>query len=325
MRPNLLLRNLRPAHAAAGVLVLIVPGSAVALAATTQPQSPGAIKFTLQKRQLAYGDELQVSGSAPTSDGGHAAQLQFAEGGNTGWRPLASSTIHTDGTFRIIVALRKSGAVRVVDPAPATPRTNTSGGTTASPGNAQATGASAPTQVSVTPRLSVQAKAITELGSQPAHVRGNLLPAIRGRRVVVLGRSGGVWHRLTTARTQAGGRFDLQVTTGTTGERLRVRFAGDSLNTPTSAYAGRLSVLHQSMASWYNDAGNTACGFHAQYGVANRTLPCGTKVSFYYGGRSVTAVVDDRGPFVGGRDWDLNQNTAAALGFNGVDTVWTSL
>ena len=25
----------------------------------------------------------------------------------------------------------------------------------------------------------------------------------------------------------------------------------------------------------------------------------------------VTAVVDDRGPFVGGRDWDLNQNTAA--------------
>ena len=33
------------------------------------------------------------------------------------------------------------------------------------------------------------------------------------------------------------------------------------------------------MASWYyDDAGATACGFHAHYGVANRTLPCGTKV-----------------------------------------------
>ena len=33
------------------------------------------------------------------------------------------------------------------------------------------------------------------------------------------------------------------------------------------------------------------------------------------GGRTVTAVVDDRGPYVAGREWDLNQNTAAALGF----------
>ena len=60
-------------------------------------------------------------------------------------------------------------------------------------------------------------------------------------------------------------------------------------------------------------------------GVANRTLPCGTHVTFVYGGHQVTAVVDDRGPFVDGRDWDLNQNTAAALGFGGVDTVWSSI
>jgi rare lipoprotein A (peptidoglycan hydrolase) len=60
-------------------------------------------------------------------------------------------------------------------------------------------------------------------------------------------------------------------------------------------------------------------------GVANKTLPCGTHVTFSYNGRTVTAVVDDRGPFVDGRDWDLNQNTAAALGFGGVDTVWSSV
>ena len=45
---------------------------------------------------------------------------------------------------------------------------------------------------------------------------------------------------------------------------------------------------------------------------------------FRYGGRSVTATVDDRGPFVAGRTWDLNQNVAAALGFGGVGTVWAT-
>jgi rare lipoprotein A (peptidoglycan hydrolase) len=42
------------------------------------------------------------------------------------------------------------------------------------------------------------------------------------------------------------------------------------------------------------------------------------------GGRSVVATVDDRGPFVPGRDYDLNQNTAAALGMYGVETVLAS-
>jgi rare lipoprotein A (peptidoglycan hydrolase) len=103
-----------------------------------------------------------------------------------------------------------------------------------------------------------------------------------------------------------------------------VRFAGDRFNAASTQGAGQLTVYGESVASWYDDAGSTACGFHAGLGVANRTLPCGTRVRFRYGGRSVTAVVDDRGPYVGGRDWDLNQNTAAALGFAGVGTVWTT-
>ena len=57
---------------------------------------------------------------------------------------------------------------------------------------------------------------------------------------------------------------------------------------------------------------------------AHPWLPFGTKVMFRYRARTVTAVVDDRGPFVSGRDWDLNQNTAAALGFGGVGTVWVT-
>jgi rare lipoprotein A len=78
------------------------------------------------------------------------------------------------------------------------------------------------------------------------------------------------------------------------------------------------------VASWYYDQGDTACGFHAEYGVANKTLPCGTKVTIRYGDRSVVATVDDRGPFVYGRTFDLDQNTASALGMWGVATVYCS-
>lgn len=80
--------------------------------------------------------------------------------------------------------------------------------------------------------------------------------------------------------------------------------------------------MSYAVASWYDDSvGQTACGYHAGNGVANKFLACGTHVMFSYHGRTTEATVDDRGPYIGGRDWDLNQNTAAALGFNGVDTV----
>jgi rare lipoprotein A (peptidoglycan hydrolase) len=80
-------------------------------------------------------------------------------------------------------------------------------------------------------------------------------------------------------------------------------------------------ALSYAVASWYEDAGNTASGYHAYYGVANKTVAFGTHVLFVYHGRSVEATVDDRGPYIAGRTWDLNQNTASALGFGGVDTV----
>jgi len=79
--------------------------------------------------------------------------------------------------------------------------------------------------------------------------------------------------------------------------------------------------MHYAVASWYQDAGQTASGWHAWYGVANRYLRFGTRVLFRYRGRTVIAVVDDRGPYVYGRTWDLNQNTAGALGMWSVATV----
>lgn len=55
--------------------------------------------------------------------------------------------------------------------------------------------------------------------------------------------------------------------------------------------------------------------------VAHRSLPFGTRVELSYKGRTCVAVVRDRGPFSGGRTFDLGPGTARALGFSGVGTV----
>lgn len=53
-------------------------------------------------------------------------------------------------------------------------------------------------------------------------------------------------------------------------------------------------------------------------GIAHKTLPLGTQVQIMYGGVVVNATVCDRGPFVAGRDIDLQPAVAGALGFDGV-------
>ncbi len=67
--------------------------------------------------------------------------------------------------------------------------------------------------------------------------------------------------------------------------------------------------------SWYGPGfygSGTACGqkyTRELLGVAHRTLPCGTLVSFRNpaNGRTVTVPVIDRGPYVAGRTWDLSR------------------
>jgi rare lipoprotein A (peptidoglycan hydrolase) len=81
------------------------------------------------------------------------------------------------------------------------------------------------------------------------------------------------------------------------------------------------------LASWYTDGGATASGLHYTYGFAScgatqqLCVSWGTRVEFFYHGRSVIAQADDHGPYAGSRGVDLNQNTASALGFDGVDVV----
>lgn len=56
-------------------------------------------------------------------------------------------------------------------------------------------------------------------------------------------------------------------------------------------------------------------------GVAMRTMPLGTVVEITYGGVTVQATVNDRGPYSGNRQIDLQPAVAEALGFSGTGTV----
>jgi hypothetical protein len=84
-------------------------------------------------------------------------------------------------------------------------------------------------------------------------------------------------------------------------------------------------VYRPAVATWYNQAGSTtACGvrLHANtLGVAHKSLPCGTKVAFYYHGKSIIVPVIDRGPYSDGRDWDLTEATAGYLGMKQAGVV----
>lgn len=69
----------------------------------------------------------------------------------------------------------------------------------------------------------------------------------------------------------------------------------------------------------------TACGNIHRPGAtaAHRSLPCGTKVRITNraNGKSGIVTVNDRGPFVRGRVWDLNSSFAASIGCGGVCNV----
>jgi rare lipoprotein A len=83
------------------------------------------------------------------------------------------------------------------------------------------------------------------------------------------------------------------------------------------------------LASWYGpglDGQLTASGevFDAYgYTAAHNTLPLGTEITVSYAGRAVDVVVNDRGPYSGGRELDLSQGAAEYLGLAaaGVDYV----
>jgi rare lipoprotein A len=176
--------------------------------------------------------------------------------------------------------------------------------------------------------ISVSGSRLDVLEGQMATVAGTLRPGLAGRLVMLqtLGSRG--WRTVVRARTRARGGFHLRFLAHRTGsERVRIRFAGDSLDLGAHRRLGWLNVYRLAGASWYGGGGSLACGgplTSATMGVANKTLPCGTLVTLRYGGRSVRVPVVDRGPYVAGREFDLTQATKQALGFGDTGEVWST-
>ncbi len=127
------------------------------------------------------------------------------------------------------------------------------------------------------------------------------------------------WLTIDRDRTDARGRYVLHKRLRQpTSARARV-----TTSTGSKRIVGRLNVYRRALASWYGPGlfGNKlGCGGRLQYGsigVANKTLPCGTKVTLRHRGRVLRVRVIDRGPYVGGREYDLTAATARKLGFSG--------
>ena len=196
----------------------------------------------------------------------------------------------------------------------------------------------APAPTPVAQPLHVTFKRKHVLFGRRVPLRGALLTREGGRKVLLQVNKGHGWHTVARVKTGPLGRFHMAFRPDGLGRyRMRVRLVGPvnaaaaaAVNRSATHTRGKVTVYRQSVASWYGPGfigGRTACGgtlSAGTLGVANRTLPCGTRVRFYYHGRSVTARVVDRGPYVGGREWDLTPAVKARLHFPSTGTVWST-
>ena len=185
----------------------------------------------------------------------------------------------------------------------------------------------------VTVRASLAAHVTRHVvGGREARVSGVLLPRLAGRAVrLELHLGDGRWSTVERTRTDRGGHYRAAWRPPRVGTyRLRVRFAGDRLASPATGRLTRVYAYRPGWASWYGPGlfGNPlGCGgtlTAGTLGVAHRTLPCGTKVTLRYRGRSATVRVVDRGPYAAGREWDLTAATKQRLDFGSTGTVWST-
>jgi rare lipoprotein A len=109
--------------------------------------------------------------------------------------------------------------------------------------------------------------------------------------------------------------------------RVRARLEGSDATAASAAPELSITLYTPATSTWYGPGfyGNqTACHktmSKTLVGVAHQSLPCGTKVRFYYKGRTLTVPVIDRGPYANGVRWDLTYAAAQKLGFEATDTV----
>jgi rare lipoprotein A len=170
--------------------------------------------------------------------------------------------------------------------------------------------------------VGVAKRHINVTAGQRAVVRGVVFPRAGGVRALLQVRRASGWQTLDRDRTGSHGRYRLQ-------RRLAAPMSGHARVVVKRAGRrrqrglGRLNVYRYAQASWYGPGlyGNhLGCGGTLGYstiGVANKSLPCGTRLTLRHDGRTLRVRVIDRGPYVAGRQFDLTAATARKLHFHG--------
>lgn len=246
-----------------------------------------------------------ASGKPPSADPSvQGVRIQFRALGADNWRDAERTRTSRSGRFTERVRVERSGRFRAV----------------------AADGQSTPAElVRVKSKTRARVSDDTVKVGDAFTVKGNVAPASR-REVAV--RVGGETTRDFTSKN---GRFAVKVKADQLGEStVRVRTASDKIAAGSGDKAGKVSVLRSALASWYGPGlyGNPlGCGGTLQpdtVGVAHKSLPCGTKLVVAYGDESVKTEVIDRGPYVGGREFDLTEALKNKLGFGSTGTVYVS-
>jgi hypothetical protein len=259
-----------------------------------------------------HGESLRITGKLVgslrrQSTTRSRVRVLFRAGDSRVWQRLTLVKSDRDGRYSARVVAPRNGRIRAVGP----------GGVS-----------SASKPVRVRSRLSVApVRRMAKVGERVV-ISGVSRPAGKRRiKVVVRGAS----REVLSTRTRAHGGFKVSFVPARSGRhRIRVFGAANGAAGSDTSRRIRLTGLRPTHASYYGPGlyGNgMACGgtlYPWTRGVAHKTLPCGTKVTLRYGGRTVTVRVLDRGPYVAGREFDLTEATRDDLGFGGVGTVWTN-
>jgi rare lipoprotein A len=319
MRRRLKLRARRARMAVLGVLTVTMPAAPLVAAAAHATAAPD---IRVVDSSLRYGQEALVRGTAGTENARRQVALEYsAQPGQ--WRVIATTTADGTGRYALRARLARSGALRVA----VGDGTAIRAATDAEPAAAVR---SAERPVAVAARIVAPVRRLDVRPGGTAMVAGRLSPGVGGRLVRLERRDGARWHAVAADRTDAAGRFRVGYRVRGVGSHyVRLTFAGDAANAPSVRRIGTVSGYRATLASRYDLYGGAlACGGSLgadSMVVAHRSLPCGTKVRIRYRGHAVTATVRDRGPYVGGREFDLAGAVARRLGFDGVGTIWVAV
>jgi len=279
------------------------------MAAMASPASaataPGNLRVKVAPQVVTHGKKIEVRG-ASGSAGRKPVRVFFRDNATNSWDKLKTVTSNGRGIYNTDVTARQSGQIRVKT----------------------ADGQFSPIRrLKVRSTMKVQGiNRYVKLGDRLG-VRGIIRPAgVRRIKVVI----NGAGETIRT-KTKAHGGFAVKWRPESAGNyRVRVFGARNEAAIGDASRRFRVFGLRAAHASYYGPGlyGNgVACGgtlTPSTMGVAHKTLPCGTKVTISYEGRTVKVPVIDRGPYIAGRDYDLTEAVRNKLGFGGVGTIWVN-